>query len=58
MPCVTPASYAVGEALFVPVPAGQSVSQLLLRVSGGPDTRLGRPQVVVLDGRRLAARPG
>ncbi len=51
MPCVTPASYAVGEALFVPVPAGQSVSQLLLRVSGGPDTRLGRPQEVVLDGR-------
>jgi hypothetical protein len=52
VPCATPALATAGEALFVPVPAGRPVSELVIRLAGAPGTRLGAPEQVLLDGTK------
>jgi hypothetical protein len=49
-PCATPVQQSNG-ALFLPVPAGQPVSKLVVQLASAPGTWLGPPQEMPLDGR-------
>lgn len=56
-PCATPTQAAPDGALFLPVPAGRRASDLVVRLTAPPGTTLGRPEEIVLDGRRAPRRP-
>lgn len=55
-PCAWTEQAAVGQSLALPVPAGRRASDLVVQLSAPAGTVLGRPEVVVLDGRRAVAR--
>jgi len=55
-PCAWTEQAVVGQSLALPVPAGRRASDLVVQLSGPPGTVVGRPEVVVLDGRRAARR--
>lgn len=56
-PCAMPSQIGDGGGLFLPVPAGRRVSDLIVRLQGAPGTRMAAPEEIVLDGRRAPALP-
>jgi hypothetical protein len=51
-PCATLIQTIENNALFLPVPAGRRDSDLKVELSAPPGTRLGRPEEIVLDGKK------
>jgi hypothetical protein len=50
-PCATPSQAVPGGSLFLPVPAGRRVSDIVVALEAPPGTRFGRPQGIPLTGR-------
>lgn len=54
--CATPSTPDPAGAVVIPVATGERVADVELRLSGPAGAALGRPEVLALDGRTLAAR--
>jgi hypothetical protein len=50
-PCATPSQAVPGGSLFLPVPAGRRLSDIVVAREAPPGTRFGRPQGIPLTGR-------
>lgn len=51
VPCVTPTQDTVGDAIFVPIPAGRPATDIQIVLQAPAGTVVGPPEEIILDGK-------